>query len=122
MSYYQGYMVKNFKIKSTFAGHLTFNFIVGLAFIIIVLFFGTYGYHVFEKMAWVDSFANAAMILSGMGPLGPLNTDGGKIFAGCYAIFCGLAFIAIVALIFAPIVHRFFVKVHLENSSSTNKK
>ncbi len=114
--------MENFKIKSTFIGHLTFNFIVGLGFIIVVLFIGTYGYHVFENMSWIDAFANAAMIVSGMGPFGPLHTDAGKIFAGCYAIFCGLAFIAVVALIFAPIVHRFFVKVHLESASQADRK
>ena len=59
--------MENFKIKSTFIGHLTFNFIVGLGFIIVVLFIGTYGYHVFENMSWIDAFANAAMIVSGMG-------------------------------------------------------
>jgi hypothetical protein len=38
-------------------------------------------------MSWVDSFANASMILAGMGPLGSMNTQAGKIFAGFYALF-----------------------------------
>ena len=74
------------------------------------------GYYVFEHMSWVDAFVNAAMILSGMGPLTPLNTDAGKLFAGFYALFSGLSFILIISIIFAPILHRFFHKLHLDDS------
>ena len=76
---------------------------------------GMIGYHDFEKMSWLDSFANASMILSGMGPLGPLQTSAGKFFAGCYALFSGLAFITSIGVVFAPIFHRFLHKFHLEN-------
>lgn len=112
------------KPRSKFITHLTTNVIVGLIAIVLALLIGMWGYHAFEHMSWVDSFANAAMILSGMGPLGPLATTAGKIFAGCYALFSGLLFIAIVALIFAPIMHKFFVKIHLESASilSENSK
>ena len=65
-------------------------------------------------MSWVDAFVNAAMILSGMGPISTLQTDGGKIFAGCYALFSGLAFIAILGIIFAPAIHRFLHRFHVE--------
>jgi hypothetical protein len=98
------------------------NILVGLIFIIIALFVGMWGYHTFEKMPWIDAFANAAMILSGMGPLGPLTTFGGKLFAGFYALFSGLAFIAIVALIFAPVVHVFFHRIHLEGKENQKKE
>ncbi|HMT03213.1 MAG TPA: hypothetical protein PKD00_07915 [Burkholderiales bacterium] len=97
-----------------FIKHLIRNFIFGLIFIIIALFIGMCGYHYYEKMSWVDSFINASMILSGMGPVTTLYTIEGKIFAGLYALFSGLAFIAIVALIFAPIIRKFFRKIHLE--------
>lgn len=93
--------------------------VFGLILIAIALFIGMLGYHVFEKMSWVDAFVNAAMILSGMGPLTPLVTTAGKIFAGCYALFSGLAFILIVALIFSPIIHRFFHKFHLDKQRSS---
>jgi hypothetical protein len=72
------------------------------------------GYHVFEKLSWLDAFVNAAMILSGMGPLGPLQTAAGKLFAGCYALFSGLAFITTIGVVFAPVFHRFLHKFHLE--------
>lgn len=101
---------------SKFILHLTRNSFFGLIFIVLALFVGMLGYHGFEKMSWIDAFVNASMILSGMGPLSPLQTSGGKIFAGCYALFSGLAFIAIMAIIFAPIIHHFFKRIHLEVS------
>ena len=94
--------------------HLTRNFIFALLVIVAALFAGMLGYHYFEKMPWDDAFLNAAMILSGMGPVTVLTTTKSKIFAGCYALFSGLAFIAIIALVFAPILHRFFRKIHLD--------
>ena len=90
---------------------------LGLGFLAIFFaqLIGMLGYHFFEKIPWVDAFVNAAMILSGMGPMGALATTNGKIFAGCYALFSGLAFILIIGLIFAPILHRLFHRFHLEN-------
>lgn len=75
---------------------------------------GMSGYHFLEGMSWVDSFANASMILAGMGPFGSMNTSAGKIFAGCYALFCGLIFVTVVTILLAPIFHRALHKFHLE--------
>ena len=88
-----------------------------MLFTIIALLVGMIGYHKFEHLSWIDSFANASMILSGMGQLNPLKTSGGKIFASCYALFSGLAFIASIAVILSPVFHRFLVKAHLESIS-----
>lgn len=86
----------------------------GLLFIIVALGVGMVGYHSFETMSWTDAYVNASMILSGMGPVSPLVTTGGKIFAGTYALFSGLAFILIMGIIFSPIIIRFFHKFHIE--------
>ena len=90
---------------------------IGFLMVLISLSIGIMGYHYFEDLPWIDAFANAAMILSGMGPLSTLQTNSGKLFAGCYALFSGLAFIIIMGLIFAPVVHRFLHKFHLELDS-----
>ena len=86
----------------------------------VTLGLGMCGYHSLEKMPWPDSFANASMILAGMGPLGNLNTDAGKIFAGFYALFCGLIFITVITILLAPIVHRGLHKFHLETGKGKN--
>ncbi len=89
----------------------------GFLIIAVSLGIGITGYHHFESMSWVDAFVNASMILSGMGPMTPLKTGSGKLFAGCYALFSGLALITILALVFAPVIHRFLHKFHLESDS-----
>ncbi len=94
---------------------------IGLGMIVVALFIGMGGYHHFEKMSWIDSFANASMILSGMGPFGPLATKGGKIFAGLYALFSGLSFILIIGTIIAPAVQRFLHKFHLDMDEQSKK-
>jgi hypothetical protein len=76
---------------------------------------GMAGYHYIEGMTWIDAFANAVMILSGMGPLNPLRTWGGKLFAGIYALYSGLALIVATGIIFTPVVHRFLHSFHLES-------
>src|SRR5262252_2677407 len=91
------------------------GFAIASALIIFSLGLGMAGYHFLENLGWLDAFTNAAMILSGMGPLAPLQTNAGKIFAGCYALFSGLAFLTSVAVVFAPVFHRFLHKFHLES-------
>jgi hypothetical protein len=95
------------------------SFSVGLVFISVSLFLGMWGYHHFEKMSWIDAYLNASMILSGMGPADPVKTTIGKIFAGTYALFSGIIFLVIIAIIFAPLFHRFFHKLHLEEKKDT---
>jgi hypothetical protein len=94
------------------------NAAIGLILIGVALGIGMVGYHSLESMGWIDSFANASMILSGMGPLGELKTSAGKIFAGCYALFSGVAFLTSFGVIFAPVFHRFLHKFHLESAKA----
>lgn len=96
--------------RKAFYLRLSRNITVGLVLITASLIIGMYGYHHFENMSWVDAYVNAAMILSGMGPVSPLQTYAGKIFAGSYAIFSGVLFLIIVGIVFAPVIHWFFHK------------
>ena len=88
------------------------SFSIGIVAISLALAAGMWGYHHFETMPWTDAFVNAAMILSGMGPVSTLATESGKLFAGFYALFSGLYFIFMMALIFSPLLHRFFTNIH----------
>jgi hypothetical protein len=96
---------------------LAVSLLTGAVLIFVALGIGMLGYHGFEKMSWIDAFANAAMILSGMGPLGPLTTNAGKLFAGFYALFSGIFFIAVAGIVLAPAVHRFLHRFHLEKKT-----
>jgi hypothetical protein len=101
--------------RKDFFHRLVHHALLGVSVIVVSLLIGMLGYHGFEKLGWIDAFVNAAMILSGMGPVATLNTDGGKIFAGCYAIYSGIALIGVLGIIFAPVIHRFLHKFHLED-------
>ena len=75
---------------------------------------GAVGYHVTEGFDWVDSILNAAMILTGMGPVNPVQTTGGKLFATVYALFSGIVFLTTAALVLGPVFHRLIHRFHLE--------
>lgn len=80
----------------------------------VSLFIGIIGYRMLEGMSWLDAFVNAAMILGGMGPVGELHTRAGKLFAGCYALYCGLIVVISMGILIAPVFHRFLHLFHLE--------
>jgi hypothetical protein len=80
----------------------------------VSLVVGMLGYRHFENMTWIDAFASASMILSGMGPLGDLHTSAGKLFAGIYALYSGLLLIAVMGLVLAPFLHRLMHKFHID--------
>ena len=82
---------------------------------------GVLGYHEFEGMSWIDSFLNAAMILGGMGPVGVLHTQAGKVFAGVYALFSGLMFLVAAGLFFSPMVHRLLHKFHFDEEQDKSE-
>jgi Na+-transporting NADH:ubiquinone oxidoreductase subunit NqrD len=91
---------------------------IGAVFILVALFAGMLGYHKFVGLSWIDSYENAAMILSGMGPLAAPTTFAGKFFAGSYALFSGIAVLAIAGVIAAPLVHRFLHRLHADTGES----
>ncbi len=75
---------------------------------------GVCGYHFLERLRWIDALLNASMILGGIGPVDPVRTTGGKLFASFYALFSGLVIIGVAGLLLAPIGHRFLHKFHIE--------
>lgn len=83
----------------------------------LVLFFlslGTLGYHFVVGLPWLDAVLNASMILSGMGPVDPITTEGGKVFASIYALLSGVVFAVTTGIIISPILHRVLHRLHLK--------
>lgn len=78
------------------------------------LLIGMAGYGYYERLAWLDAFLNAAMLLGGMGPIEEPQTAGGKLFAGLYALYAGIVFLVATAVVLAPMVHRLLHKFHWE--------
>jgi hypothetical protein len=100
--------------RKVFYARLSRNLLFSLGIVAVSLVFGTWGYSHFEGMATIDAFANASMILSGMGPMGELHTWSGKVFASFYAIASGLLLFALAGLILAPIYHRILHRFHVD--------
>lgn len=107
--------------RSAFARRLAASCGVAALLIGLSLLAGMCGYRYFEGMSWVDAFVNAAMILSGMGPLTALRTTSGKVFAGLYALYSGLALILATGLILAPVVHRVLHRFHVDSDGDDDR-
>jgi hypothetical protein len=99
-----------------FTHRLLWHFSLSSVIIIGALGLGVLGYHFVAGFDWVDSFLNASMILGGMGPVGELHSDAGKVFASLYALFSGLVFISASAILFAPVAHRVLHAFHMDDS------
>jgi hypothetical protein len=104
--------------RAAFLGRLAISFAAGSTVIAASLFAGMLGFRHYEGMNWLDSYLNASMLLSGMGPLADPKTTGGKFFAGSYALYSGFIVILVSGIVFAPVVHRALHKFHLEQGKS----
>jgi hypothetical protein len=92
--------------RRTFTNRMMWNVLFGIVLLLVGLGVGVLGYHHFCAYTWIDSLLNASMILSGMGPMNPIASDAGKVFASFYAIFSGVVFVATIGVIIAPLLHR----------------
>ena len=82
---------------------------------------GMAGFHFCAMESWLDAFLNSTMLLGGMGPVGEIRSFGGKVFAGLFALYAGLMFIAAFALLTAPLLHRMIHKFHAEQQAARNR-
>jgi hypothetical protein len=90
---------------------------IALALVVLTLAVGMLGYHVFERMSWLDAFHQAALVLSGVGAATDVTSPSGKLFDGVCALFCGVVLLAATGLMFAPVLHRLLHRFHIEDAS-----
>ena len=112
--------------KKVFYRRLGINALFGLTIMLISLLIGIFGYkYTIPQFGWYDSLLNASMILSGMGPVidaSIILSNQAKLFASMYALFSGVVFISTIGILMAPIAHRFFHKLHLQDQSPDDDK
>src|SRR5213075_2788072 len=82
--------------------------------IALSLLAGMWGYEHYEHLPWRDAFLNTAMLLGGMGPVDPLRSNGGKVFAGIFALYAGMVFLVVAGLLLVPVIHRIAHIFHFE--------
>ena len=97
-----------------FAARVAWHASFGFSLIALSLAIGVIGYHAIAGLRWVDAIENAAMILTGMGPVSPMRTDGAKLFASAYALFSGVVFVTSIGVVVTPVLHRLLHHFHLE--------
>jgi hypothetical protein len=92
----------------------------GVAAIVLIfsLIIGTLGFHWLALQEWIDAFLNSSMLLGGMGPVGDIRSNAGKIFASLYALYAGIVFIGTSGLLLAPVLHRLLHKMRVEEGRS----
>ena len=100
--------------RAAFVFRLGRSFAVTLLIVAASLLMGSFGYRYFGDLSWIDAVLNAAMILTGMGPVDQMTTTAGKLFATFYALYSGVAFLTMMAVILAPLIHRLLHKFHLD--------
>jgi len=98
--------------RALFVRRVGIHFAIAFGLLLGSLAIGMAGYMVFEHLAWRDAFLNAAMLLGGMGPVDAPRSDGGKIFAGLYALYSGLLILVTAGVVLSPVLHRIMHKFH----------
>jgi hypothetical protein len=87
---------------------------VALLLVIVSLGIGMAGYHFIEGLPWIDALVDASMLLGGMGPVDPIHSVAGKLFASFYALYSGLIFLIVAGVLLAPVFHRALHHFHLD--------
>jgi len=101
-----------------FLARLGLYIIIALLLVLFSALIGCLGYHFIGNLSWIDSFYNACMILTGMGPAAELQTGAAKIFSSFFALYSGIAFLSTIVIFLAPIIHRFMHIFHIEEEEN----
>ena len=104
--------------RRRFVHHLAQQSIYAGALVTASLVLGMAGYHWLAGFGWIDAFENTSMLLGGMGPVNTVSSTGGKVFAGVFALYAGLVFLAVTALVLTPVLHHVLHRFHWDMSHS----
>jgi hypothetical protein len=86
--------------------------------ILASLALGVFGYHFIAGLDWIESILNASMILTGMGPVAPLQTNAGKLFASFYTLFSGLAFVTASGVLLTPMLQHMLQLLRIQEKDN----
>lgn len=106
--------------KKLFYKRVLSNVLIALMILLLSLMIGEIGFCWIARASWIDALHNSAMLLSGMGPvLQDYPSSAAKLFSSFYALFSGIVFIANIGVILAPIMHRIYHRLHLEDNATS---
>ena len=99
-----------------FVGRLTWSVVIAGIIDAVALVIGAIGFSGLEGLSWADSFLNAALVLTGNGPIARMGTTGGQVFLLVYALAGVVVFAAVISVVVAPFFHRLLHAFHLDVS------
>ncbi|PWB76384.1 MAG: hypothetical protein C3F15_05345 [Holophagae bacterium] len=108
--------------RRIFLGRVAVSAAIASAIVAGSLAVGVVGYRQLEHLSWLDALLNASMILGAMGPVDPVRTTAGKLFASVYALYSGLLFVVVTGIVFAPVVHRLLHTFHVEREGGPDAR
>ena len=108
--------------RGRFVRRMLAAFGVTMVIVAASLLMGMVGYHYLGGLPWIDALLNSSMILTGMGPVDPMQSNAGKLFATFYALYSGIAFLSMTAVLLAPIIHRAMHRFHLDAEEDGDDK
>ena len=97
-----------------FAIRMAKNVLLSFGILLAIILIGTLSFHAVEGYSLIDSFLNSVMIMTGVGTIGILTTNAGKILTGIYSLTSTLVFFAVLAIVFTPLLHRLLHKFHMD--------
>ena len=103
--------------RSQFLRRLLGHVAVVAGLLLASIAIGMAGYMSLEGLSAIDAFLETCMLLGGMGPVHAPVTEAGKLFAGLFALYGGLVFIVVAAVLFSPVLHRVLHRFHFDESS-----
>ncbi|HRI01483.1 MAG TPA: hypothetical protein PK006_10565 [Saprospiraceae bacterium] len=106
--------------KKHFAYRMLLYALVSLFLVTLSILIGMLGYHYVAALSWIDSFHMSCLILTGMGPTNEMPSNSAKLFSSFYALYSGVAFLTMCAIILSPIVHRILHILHIEEGNQSN--
>jgi hypothetical protein len=92
------------------------------AIVAVALLVGVLGYRFVAGLAWVDAIHQSAMILTGMGPVNPMTSDGAKLFSSGYALLSAVVFVLSASIVTAPLIHRLLHRFHLQTDRDVDEE
>jgi len=80
----------------------------------VALAFGAIGYHTLDGLDWLDASLNAALVMSGNGPVYAPRTPGSKLFTVVYALLGVILFAVVIGVLLTLVLHRMLhgIEIH----------
>ena len=103
--------------RSQFCWRLSTHVVIAVLAIAVSTLIGMLGFIYFEQMSWHDAFLHAVFLLGGLGTISVPHSVAGKLFLGCYGLYAGLIFVAVLGVVFAPVAHRILHTFHLDTDN-----